>query len=184
MGFLQKVIEQQAASVPATPGADSFLCNGCDRVTRDPDGLASSLCSDCRPKLESARLYPVQLIWTLAVTTGPFTAGTLAALNWKRVGKSRKARNIVLQMLALLLGVLFVGPAVFLPPVPAAGLIWLIIVATFIGRATAGLGPILFSQRAVSAKRANILVPIAAAITLAIPASLLWFRMVRHRFGL
>src|SRR6185295_5221451 len=154
----------------------SFMCLRCDRVTKDDfEGLASSLCGTCRPIIASARMYPVGLIWTLAILTGPFTAGVLALLNWKRIGDKRRAWIIFAQLVALFVGAVFYGPAVFLPPVPAASLIWLFFVALFISTATAGIGPVLTAHQAAGGRTGNLFIPIGVAVALAVPAGYLWY---------
>jgi len=141
MGFLAEANEARAAEVLARAvesGEVSFLCIRCDRTSTDPAGAASSLCPVCRSWIAGVRLWPVGMIWAMAVASGPFIAGAMAALNWRQIGDRRKARLVGLQLLGAGAGVLFFGPAVFLPPIPFVGLIWLGVTAAIIGYATAG----------------------------------------------
>ena len=85
MGFLEKAIEAQADAAldsAVQSGEVSFLCIRCDRVSTDPEGAKASLCPTCRKWMIDVRPYPVELIWGMAVATGPFTAGVMAALTW------------------------------------------------------------------------------------------------------
>jgi hypothetical protein len=184
MGFLTKAIEEQAEAAltsAAQSGEVSFLCIRCDRVSTDPEGVKASLCPTCRKWMANVRLYPVPLIWGMAVVTGPFTAGAMAALTWHRIGDRRKTRIVALQLLACMVGILLYGPTVFLPPVPFAAaplpfssLIWMIVTAAVIGNATAGLGPLLTAHGAAGGRRANPVIPVLLALILAAPGGWLW----------
>jgi hypothetical protein len=122
------------------------------------------------------------------MTTGPFTAGTLAALNWRRLGNTSKANGILLQLGGLLLAVLIIGPAAFMPLVFAGGFIavavWVSLVSTVIARATSSLSAIEAAHEAVGGAKANLVLPVMIASSLAIPAAFIWFQMMKRRFGL
>jgi hypothetical protein len=184
MGFLQKNLEEMARPKPG----DSFVCARCDQASNDPSGAASGLCPGCTPIVASVSLYPARWIWGLAMATGPFTAGTLAALNWRRLGNTPKSHRIFLQLGGLLLAVLIIGPAAFMPPVFAGGFIvvavWVSLVSIVIARATSPLSAIEAAHTAIGGAKANVVVPVMIASGLALPAAFIWFQMMRRRFGL
>jgi len=181
MGFLSQAIEQQAEAAlvsAARSGEVSFLCIRCDRVSTDPEGVKASLCGTCRKWIAAVRLYPLPLIWVLAVFNGPFVAGTLAALSWKRIGDIRKAQIVVVQLVACLAGLLFYGPFAFLPPVTLGGLLWLFVTAAVIGYATAGLGPLLTAHRSAGGRQGNFIMPVLVALALAAPGLWIWYSAI------
>jgi hypothetical protein len=186
VGFLAKANEEKAAAAleeAVRSGNVSFLCIRCDRTSTEPEGAASSLCGTCRKWIAAARLYPVELIWTLTVLSGPFTAGALAALNWKRIGDLRKAKIVTVLWLACGWGILLFGPSVFLPPIPFVGIIWLVVITAFISYATAGLGPLLTAHGTAGGPRGNVFLPILVALALAVPGGWLWISGVRRIVG-
>jgi hypothetical protein len=186
MGFLAEANEAKAAAALAKAvesGSVSFLCIRCDRTSTDPEGAASSLCPTCRSWIAGIRLWPVGMIWAMAVASGPFTAGALALLNWKRIGDLQKARIVGLQLCGACLGLLFFGLAVFLPPIPCVGLIWLGVTAAITAYATAGLGPLLTAHAAAGGARGSVSFPILVALALALPGGAMWINGLRRIVG-
>lgn len=181
MGFLTKAIEEQADAAlvaAAQSGEVSFLCIRCDRVSTDPEGVKASLCGTCRKWIAAVHLYPLPLIWTLAALNGPFVAGALAALSWRRIGDLRKAQIIVVQLVACLAGLLFYGPMAFLPPVSLGGLPWLFVSVAVVGYATGGLGPLLTAHRSAGGRQGNFIVPVLVALVLAAPGLWIWYSAI------
>jgi len=181
MGFLAKANEAQAAApVGSAEGGLEFKCIRCDRPSTDPEGVGTSLCPTCRPWIAGARLYPGWLIFVLSLASGPFVAGVLAWLNWKRVGDLRRAKVIGGSLAGLGVAMLFIGPAVFLPPYPFVSWIWFGVTQFEIMVAMGGFQKLLAAHEELGGRRESPIVPILVALVLAAPGAALWALGFRH----
>lgn len=110
-------------------------------------------------EIRNTRLWPVGYIWGVGVLLNGVTASILCALNWKRLGDDRRAREA--WIIAGVGAAAMVG-VITIPKVPAfAGLVLSILMTKQVIR---GLEVPWRTHKAQSGPVANRLVPILATI--------------------
>ncbi len=121
------------------------------------------LCAACgeriKQEIQSTRLWPVGYIWGVGVLLNGVTGAILSALNWKRLGDERRAREA--WTIAGIGAAAFVA-IIAIPKVP--GVLGMVVSIAMTRHAVKGLEVPWSTHKAQSGPVANRLLPILATL--------------------